>query len=151
MAVTVKGKYLTDTTLCVFGDVLVASEYKSSKEIVCHAPPASAQKVIFKVRNFEGVFSAGHVKYTYDHETVVANVSVAVGPQSGGVDVFVGGSNFKNTDTVKCKFNDTIVNGVWLSASRVQCMAPPHKRGTVRIRVSNNGFDFSTTYAEFTY
>ncbi len=43
---------------------------------------------------------------------------------SGGTKVIAVGSNFRNTENVTCKFNETIVPGKYLSSSEIECYSP---------------------------
>jgi hypothetical protein len=60
-----------------------------------------------------------------------------MGPVSGGTKVTAIGSNFRDTKNITCKFNETVVPGVFKSTSEIECYSPPNdKPGYVPLSVS---------------
>jgi IPT/TIG domain len=60
-----------------------------------------------------------------------------MGPISGGTNVTAIGSNFRDTGTIYCKFNETVVPGTFVSTSEIKCTSPPNdKPGYVPLSVS---------------
>ena len=66
--------------------------------------------------------------------------------------VVVAGRSFADTEQLACRFGaNTVVKAAWRSTTSVECVAPSHAPGAVRVVVSNNGVDFSSTFSNFTY
>lgn len=56
---------------------------------------------------------------------------------SGGTKVKAIGTNFRDTGNITVKFNETVVNGTYISRSEIECISPPmEKPGYVPLSVS---------------
>ena len=64
--------------------------------------------------------------------------------------VIISGSNFLNVENISCKFGAIVVKAEWISMFLIRCISP-QQIGSVRLAVSNNGIDFSSSNVEFTY
>jgi hypothetical protein len=59
------------------------------------------------------------------------------GPVSGGTRIVAVGSNFRETNNITCKFNETVVSAKYISTSEVECYSPPaNQPGYVPLSVS---------------
>ena len=65
----------------------------------------------------------------------VSSLLPAAGILEGGTSVRVRGSNFKDTDDLKCQFGTISVLGSYFSTTRVDCVSPAHSIGTVLVGV----------------
>ena len=64
----------------------------------------------------------------------------------------VDGAGFINSISLTCQFGFEIVSARWISELKIVCIAPPRAPGTeVAVKVSNNGFEFSSSFAVFVY
>lgn len=77
-------------------------------------------------------------------------------PNSGspGSRVLVLGSSFIDLDTVRVKFGDTIAHHTFHESGALIAVVPPQPHGShprVLVSVSNDGNDYSSTNAAFTY
>jgi len=60
-----------------------------------------------------------------------------MGPVSGGTKITAIGSNFRDTKNITCKFNETVVSGIFISTSEIECISPANdKPGYVPLAVS---------------
>lgn len=60
-----------------------------------------------------------------------------MGPIQGGTKVIAVGSNFRDTGNLTCMFNETVVQGKFLSTSEIECISPTvDKPGYVPLSVS---------------
>ncbi len=83
---------------------------------------------------------------------VISSVQPSNGPAHGNTIVHVDGAGFINSVSLTCQFGFELVSARWLTESRIVCLSPPRTPGTeVVVKVSNNGFEFSTSFAVFVY
>ena len=85
-------------------------------------------------------------------EESVSAVMPSTGPSDGNTPVHLEGSGFVNSLSLTCQFGFVIVSAQWLSPNRISCVAPPKPPGTeLVVKASNNGFEFSSSFAIFMY
>jgi hypothetical protein len=83
---------------------------------------------------------------------IVYSVQPSNGPADGNTMVHVDGIGFMNSVSLTCQFGFDLVSARWVTNNRIVCLSPPRTPGTeVVIKVSNNGFEFSTSFAVFIY
>ena len=90
----------------------------------------------------------------YTSEPNVTSISPKTGPSAGGSLVRVEGSNFIESENLRCKFGDqTFVLARYLTSSVILCKAPtsPSIGATVTVEVSVNGVSYTSNRLEFRY
>lgn len=63
--------------------------------------------------------------FYYYRPPYLFDINPREGPVSGGTRVVAIGSNFRDTNNITCKFNETVVPGKYLSTSEIECFSPP--------------------------
>jgi len=81
---------------------------------------------------------------------VVTSLSPDRGPQQGGILVNVIGSNFVDSNNLRCKFHDIVVKSTFVTGTQVQCISPPHHVSLIYVDVSNNIYEFTNNQIKFT-
>ena len=162
--VTVAGRNFLDAHVpsCRFGDAVVpALERRSRTEILCVAPAVvdrSAASVAFAVATADDALSSNAVYFAYHGIVRVGALQPDFGAVSGGTRLLVRGSGFRNESALCCRFGDTVVAALYLSAQELECTAPilaarrsPSGETRVPVEVSLNGADFSSSGVFFRY
>jgi hypothetical protein len=68
----------------------------------------------------------------------ITSIKPPFGPNSGNFTVFISGGPFNQTDQLRCKFGDRVVQAIYVTAGQVYCYAPPYPPGAYPLEVSNN-------------
>ena len=155
-AVMLSGSGFTNSSSleCRFGGIpALKTVFESESVVRCEAPAQVEGEVDIEITsNGVDVASAGPV-FQYVADALVTSISPRTGPNSGGTSVLVNGHNFIDSKDLRCQFGNKSVLGRWLSASRLECIAPSHhiEAGAVSVRVSLNGADFTVSSKDFEY
>ncbi|CAM9707700.1 unnamed protein product, partial [Discosporangium mesarthrocarpum] len=136
-----------------------AARYLNTTALLCITPPFlpnsnpdGAGVVALEVTNNAGLgghtsasssFSQSGVLYRYEPPPKVEGVVPHLGPASGNFRVRVSGGPFPDTDELRCRFGSVVVFAERLSASEIQCYAPPHKEGVYPLEISLNDQDYT--------
>ena len=134
-----------------FGTDVVPAIVHDDETMSCRTPPATADiatDVEITFNNFE--YAPSTILYSFHKELEIDACVPNVGSEYGGTAVIVSGSNFLNIENISCKFGAIVVKAEWISMFLIRCMSP-QQIGSVRLSVSNNGIDFSSSNVEFTY
>jgi hypothetical protein len=111
----------------------------------------------------EGAATAdGHGRLTFHYEanSEVTQVSPKLVPGDSGSLVHVTGTSFLDTDTLSCRFGETlVVPATFISSSLLACEAPAWTSGLVAnadfgrvpLQVTNNGVDYTHHFVEIEY
>ena len=198
-------KNSTDIT-CRFQFKVVPAEFISSKEIMCTSPslpsketfqwlklselppthdtasPQNYPEYLSVLVNLEVSmnsqdFPTSDLKFLYQDDIFISNISNKNGPSNGGTPVFIKGSGFVNSTYLSCRFGHYVTKAIFLTRGAVVCFTPPknvldqeqkflhrvylESRTLIRslnaqslkvyIEVSNNGVDFSEYRHEFEF
>ena len=157
--VTVRGSGFRNTVhlACLFGGTLSQATWRDATTIVCRIPPAMPGLVNFEVTSNGADFTQSGLQFLYDRDASVQKLYPNRGLHTGQVPVFVRGSNFVNSTSLKCSFGDLKVRALFLKPTLVMCMAPSRVAGSVRVtgpvpvEVANNGADFTTSGVLYDY
>jgi len=120
-------------TYCRFGnDFLTPATIYSDILISCVAPPSPIIRTVLvdvTLNNADMILNPGswtddHLPYTYYAPAYVYDCNPRVGPTSGNTSVYVSGSNFNDTGSIKCRFGSKVVSGRFLSVNEILCLSP---------------------------
>ncbi|EKX35015.1 hypothetical protein GUITHDRAFT_118763 [Guillardia theta CCMP2712] len=150
--------------------------YQSGTEYRCQMPEvrSTTNRVLSRytvpvhlVIEGQPALSRGGVVYTYYVEERVSGLSPCSGPAEGSTQVAVTGSGFLEVASLTCRFGASVgdgspssgglgswreVPGKWRSSTLVGCSAPAASgEQTMQVQLSNNGVDFSSASATYTY
>tara|TARA_B110000208_G_scaffold188726_1_gene248922 strand:+ start:355 stop:3567 length:3213 start_codon:yes stop_codon:yes gene_type:complete len=162
--VTVRGYGFLESIhlTCRFGAHATSpARYIDSNTIVCRAPPSRPGLASFEVSNNLVDFSSSNFRYYYHTDVSVGWLRPDRALITGQRPVFVRGTNFMNTTSLKCRFgNGGEVRAIFLKSTLVVCTAPSKVVGyginatrlqRVNVDVSNNGLDYSASHVKFEY
>lgn len=157
--VTVRGSGFRNTILlaCLFGGTLSQATWRDSTTVVCRIPPAMPGPVNFELTTNGVDFTSSGLQFLYDRDASVQKLYPNRGLHTGQVPVFVRGSNFVNSTSLKCKFGELPVRALFLTPKLVLCMAPSRVAGSIvvtgemPVEVANNGADFTTSGVLYDY
>ena len=163
--VTVIGTNLTGAhtfaashTFCRWGQTgdLVKPGFLSATRMICLSPPSrtsNPEKVTLFVTNDGGyTFSTDVMSYFYEMQELVTSLQPSIGPERGDTLVMVRGQGFRRLPKLSCMFGTTIVSASWISDTMVECLSIAMPAGTdIEVRVANNGQDFTSSAATFSY
>ena len=140
----------SDEAWCKFGEEVTSANVVSSTLLTCSTPPSGGISgtvgVQISVNGGVDWSAGGAASFTFTSSLHVSSVRPYRGGFEGGTMVAIFGSNFINSNSLICKFGETIVrapNVVWVSGSQVNCLTPGNGAGvaprSVVVQVSNNG------------
>lgn len=64
------------------------------------------------------------------------DITPKYGPTDGGTKVHLFGTDFQTTKKMQCIFDGVYVNATVISSQEVECISPPHKTGTIPVKVT---------------
>ncbi|CAM9134190.1 unnamed protein product, partial [Discosporangium mesarthrocarpum] len=143
-------------TLCQFGRTTqVQAIFRSTTEVTCIAPSSTVDGAVTVEVTVNGVdFSTSGPMFTYIEDPTILNIRPNNGPTSGGTTVFVHGTNFVDSDELRCRFGAILQPARWMAKDLIQCISPagPRNGTTVyELEVTTNGLDFTQNRIEFTF
>jgi hypothetical protein len=168
----------TNSTFCNFissdnNSHLIRGMDATSTSVICESPPSASKSVFVEVITQQGRSSSKSkliflysgtlyfLMFIMDPVTrdayfpaieIVASIQPSNGPADGNTIVHVDGIGFMNSVSLTCQFGYELVSARWVTDSRIVCLSPPRTPGTeVVVKVSNNGFEFSSSFAVFIY
>ena len=126
----------------------------------CAAPAAAAvgdALVFLSLNGFEFDTAAPPLpaaRFSYYAHPVLAQLQPTTGPVGGRQLVTVAAHGLDNYGTLsdaRCEFGGVRARAFVKTATAIVCAAPPHASGSVAVRVSLNGVDFSPADNALTY
>lgn len=147
--VVVKGAYFTANGVfsCHFGKRQTDGHVVDTSQLVCSAPPSSARQAVeFYVTGNGQPLRSDSIVYFYEDAPIVVQLHPRFVYQGSGItDVMVTGEGFRNSSSMTCLVGDNVlVRGTFLSDKAATCSVPQNA-GHVRLEISNNGVDFSSS------
>lgn len=133
-AVTIRGKWLGDTTAVRFGGVPAPFRVVSDTEIVATAPAQGVGSVDVIVQTPAGRAATAAARFSYGDVPRLTTVSPATGLTVGGDNVVITGLNLAATTSVS--FGDVETYFEVSSNGELHAIVPAHWAGTFDIRVS---------------
>ena len=133
---------------CRFGKASGQAAYVlSSSTVVCKSPSYLLEEsgVVGMVLQDEGGIYSTELRYHFYEIEAVHQLQPSKGPFAHSTVLKVTGTNFVDSDALRCQFGLANVSAVAMSSSLLSCMAPASTEGVanVSVSVSNNGQDFS--------
>lgn len=142
-----KGWSNLNDTLCKFGNLSITTAVViSHTEMECLSPPSyEDREVPVEISLNTREWTNDGVIFTYYHPPFVYGISPKIGPVSGGTTVVISGSNFENTGYVRCKFENIITKGEYISENELRCVSPKvEKPGYVKLAIAIREDEFSS-------
>lgn len=141
------------STRCKFGTVIVPTKFITDKAMLCTTPPNLLGAVPVELTSNGADFSFSGSIFTFLPQATVSSVWPVLGFASeGGSVVTIRGEGFENSAQLMCKFGNVVgIRATWLSPHVLLCTTPRHRPGLVKVRVANNGDDFSSSAVEYLY
>jgi hypothetical protein len=88
--------------------------------------------------------AAPRFTFQYYSEPRIFSVWPPTVTDAGESNVYLLGENFLQTSSLRCMFDNMVTSAFAVSSTMVSCELPPRTPGTVTVRVSINGQDFSS-------
>jgi hypothetical protein len=154
--VTVAGRYFFEHDLffCRFGtEAPRKATFRTASEVVCLSntfPAALGTKVVEVAGNNQDFTAFGYT-YEYQADVVITALSNTRGPAAGHSLVTVTGTNFVQSQYVRCMFGVEAVVGTARSSSEVLCYTPPVRNQTLGVDVSLNDQDYTVIGLAYRY
>ena len=138
---------------CKFGSSVVPATWYSPTKIRCTSPAASlASSVDILLYSQDTLMTPIAASFVYKNEAIVDTLVPTFGPEKGGTEITVVGSNFDDKDLLVCAFSGhQRSRATILNRYSALCTAPAHKPGDVEVSLSINGQQFSASKSIFTY
>ncbi|CAM9413361.1 unnamed protein product, partial [Phaeothamnion confervicola] len=131
---------------CRFGSAgTVPAVVESDGTALCVSPAAGAAGAVGVELTLNGIdLTATGRSFYYVPEPRFVAIRPAAGPELGGTEVVVTGSNFDRGAAVICQFGSAAhrVPARFVSPEAVTCVAPPHQPGLAEFRLSVDGQQF---------
>jgi hypothetical protein len=126
-----------------------------------HFYPLYLSKLVrVEVTNNGQDFTDSGIVFLYQRDAEVTGVTPNVGQDTGATSLFVSGTHFVNTTSLRCRIGPNVAPATFITSELVLCFAPPfstmqtnmqlHLQNAV-VEVSNNGLDFTSDWAIFQY
>jgi hypothetical protein len=135
----------TNHLSCKFGEVTSTARLISPSMIECDTPAAADDMVglVDVSVSLDGVsFFTLDAQFAYIEPLAIGSIAPQAGPSSGGTEVVISGGNFVFSKDLKCRFGETEVLAVFVSAQAIICVTPSSLEESVAVSVANNGVDF---------
>jgi hypothetical protein len=139
---------------CRLGDREASARRISSTLVLCVMPRLEEGLVVVEVSNDGLEYTSSGLRVLAGSGAEVMRLEPSRGLESGGETVTVAGAHFRDSEKLMCRFGESgVVQGEWMSASRMRCTAPPRARGnsTHTVEVSNDGVVFSEQGVQYAY
>jgi hypothetical protein len=155
--VVVSGTGFVSTTklACRFGKTAASAvEFVSSTQIKCTAPSSASGEgpVAVEASNNGADFTSDATQFRYQTAASVFSIAPNTGPASGSSAVVVHGFNFVDSDALFCRFGASkSVAARWISATKLECLAPAHVAGVVGVEVTLNNADSTSDGTKFAF
>ncbi|MBS1912808.1 MAG: IPT/TIG domain-containing protein [Bacteroidetes bacterium] len=153
--VTINGQNFMPNCLASFAGIGAATTFKSMTQITAITPPMPTPgTVTVIVQNPDGQSAVAQNAFTFVAASSLAITSLAPpnGPDSGGTTVTINGSGFAQGARVLIG-GSAPLNTIYVSASMLRVVTPPHAAGSVDVTVTNpngqqvvlrNGFTYES-------
>jgi hypothetical protein len=143
--------------MCRFGsgsDSIVPARRVSVREATCASPVFSGPgHVQFDVLVDGHVLVPTETQLTFfaHHEVTVTGALPNFAVVSGGTDVMISGTGFRNSSLLSCAFGGKVVPATYIGPHGVSCVAPPQATSGSghTLGVALNGVDFTRTEFEY--
>ena len=99
----------------------------------------------------DGIGAQSLHKFSYYTPPAVSALVPPCGPRWGGTQITVRGAHLPTGRTVVCRFDDVLVPAVAITSELLNCTAPAHAPGLVKVEVSGDGLGTSSSTAPFYY
>ena len=83
------------------------------------------------------------VSFEFVEEVTIRSIFPRRGSTVGGTVVTVEGTNFRPTWRLSCDFGGVASPAAYINSTTARCRAPALPAGSVQLRVTNNGVDFT--------
>lgn len=157
-AVRVHGSNFVDSQhlACKFGKMQSSTvTWISTHQVICISPQSLPGKVFVSVTSNGFDYSPDKVLFEYIGLPDVKDIFPSRGGRAGGTIVSIRGKNFKFSENLVCRFGTiSIVPAAFVNQHEINCVTPraiTKGYDQVPLHVSNNGFDFSRSKANFVY
>jgi len=153
--VTVRGTGFAHTNelTCFFGSkAATTTAFIHSTQIQCTSPASNQPGNVNVSVSLDGVNQMPTVReFKYLDNLRIWSIWPPSGPRTGG-NVLISGYGFYDTDTLTCRFGGLTAPGRLVSSGEIECYAPAvDYPGTVGVRVSVNGVEYSEDVLKYTY
>jgi hypothetical protein len=98
--------------------------YNSTRARIVSLPSERYRETIVEMTLNNQQYTMDEVKFRYFRPPQVFAIRLKQGPVAGGTIVSFIGTDFRNTKNITCKFDTTIVEGVFISEEEIQCVTP---------------------------
>ncbi len=135
---TIIGSNFDESAIVKIDDIETLRLRESQNKLIAIIPPHKPGKVSVKVENAgqKPFILSNALEYVLP-QPVIQNISPSSCKQDGGITVEIYGANF--SEDSKVYFNNVIaISTTFVNESRLLAVAPPHKIGTVSIKVVNS-------------
>lgn len=127
-----------DTFIMFEGIGKVQVEVFNSTRARVYAPPSFIlRQSIVEITLNNQQYTDDNTIYYYYRPPNLFDMKPREGQVQGGTRVVLIGSNFRDTGNITCKFDETVIQGIYVSETEIDCISPPHdKPGFVPLSVS---------------
>lgn len=133
---------------CHFGRLRTLGIVLDIHHVVCSSPPVSVDETVVFSMTIEGCdLPSGNTLYHYEDPPSIARLRPRlVYVEAATTDVMIEGYGFRNSSSLACKSDDHSTSvAMYLSSRSVICVIARKTSGSLRLEVTNNGIDFSTS------
>jgi hypothetical protein len=148
--VTITGANLRDTTIVYFNGAPATIVSDAATQLVVLSPAGVASTFDIEVDTPGGRFYSNATQFTYVAVPAISAVSPASGPETGGTQVTITGTDLSGATAISFGANSgTIISD---SATQIVATSPAGVTGTVDITVTTvGGTSLATVADQFTY
>ena len=136
--------------LCRFAGATADASFQSPGQLTCLTPAKTVEGDTVSII-LDGIGAQGQHRFSYYTPPVVSALVPPCGPRWGGTQITVRGAYLPMGRTVVCRFDDVLVPAVAITSELLNCTAPAHAPGLVKVEVSGDGLGTSSSTATFYY
>ena len=136
--------------LCRFAGATADASFQSPGQLTCLTPAKTVEGDTVSII-LDGVGAQGHHVFSYFTPPVVSALVPPCGPRWGGTQITVQGAHLPMGRTAVCRFDDVLAPAVPITRELLNCTAPAHAPGLVKVEVSGDGLGTSSSTATFYY
>lgn len=157
IALSGAGFIYTEEIACLVGQRLGEATYINSTLVMCRVPQAERQDsgsyAPVRIANNGVDFTDDlGVNFQFVPSFELHSIEPTVGPSTGGTTLRVSGVGFGIAGNVSCVVGGTIVETLVETTEQLACSTPPVKKaGFVKIELTSNRVDMSSSTANFRY
>ena len=140
--------------ICKFGPFEALATVQSENVLTCESPSSLSPTILsLEISTNGGIdYSTSNFMFVFQKIPVLNTLHPPAGMEDGGNKVIVRGSGFYESNTLACRFGESLVHAAFISETSISCEAPAAASvGHVGVVATLNGVDWTANQLVYTY